>query len=91
VIDRLLPTVSDLEPCEHDKDGSTLWISTRLGHLLCPFCYQAAQVLVEEVRCAACASPAGDPDLDAVVIAKVSDELGAHFYLGGACADADLS
>jgi hypothetical protein len=58
--------------------------------LLYGFCNQAAQVLVEHIRCAACTSPAGDPSYDAVVIAKVSDEFGAHFYLCHACAGADL-
>jgi hypothetical protein len=90
VIDRLLAMVSDLEPCEHDKDGFALWISTRPAHLLCGFCYQAAHVLAQDIRCAACASQAGDPEHDAAVIAKISHELGARFYLCGACADAEL-
>jgi hypothetical protein len=90
VIDQLLATVRGLEPCEHDKDGFALWISLRPGRLLCGFCYQSAQVLAEDISCAACASPAGDPELDAVVIAKISDELGAHIYMCGTCADADL-
>lgn len=90
VIARLLATVNDLETCEHDKDGFALWISTRPGALLCGFCYQAAQVLAGDVRCAACARPAADPGHDAVIIAKVSDHLGAHIYLCHACADADL-
>jgi hypothetical protein len=91
VIGRVVATVSDLEPCGHDTDGFALWISTRPGHLLCEFCYQAAQVLAKDVRCAACTNPAGDPDLDAVVIARLSDCLGAHIYLCAACAQADLS
>src|SRR5207245_8751983 len=61
------------------------------GLLSCGFSYQAAQVLVEDVHCAICASPAGDPDLDAVIITKISDGLGSHFYLRGACADSDLA
>jgi hypothetical protein len=90
VIDRLLDAVDELEPCEHDKDGFALWISLRPGYLLCGFCYQAAQVLAADICCTACASAAGDPDLDAVVIVKLSEDLGAHFYLCGGCAEADL-
>lgn len=59
-------------------------------YLLCGFCYQAAQVLAENIRCAACGRPAGDPDRDAEVISKLSDDLGAHFYLCKACIKADL-
>jgi hypothetical protein len=91
VIDRLLVLAGGLEPCEHDKDGFALWISVRPGHLLCGFCDPAAQVLAEDSRCAACAGPAGDPDLDAVVVAKISDQLGAHYDLCAACAGADLT
>jgi hypothetical protein len=91
VIGRLVATVAGLEPCEHGKAGFALWISTRPGHLLGGFCYQAAQVLAGTIRCAACASPAGDPGRDAVVIARLSGGLGAHFYLCQACADCDLS
>ncbi len=90
VIDWLLATVTVLEACEHDLDGFALWISTRSGHLLCGFCYQAAQVLADDIRCAACGEPAGDPGRDAVVIAKISDALSVHFYLCHACADTDL-
>jgi len=75
-----------LEPCGHDKDGFALWISTRPGHLLCGFCYQAAQVLAEDVRCAACGRPAGDPSRGSAVVARLSGDLGAHFCLCGACA-----
>ena len=91
VIDRLLATLADLELCDHDKDGFALWISTRPGHLLCGFCYQAAQILAENIRCAACSNPAGDHDHDRVIIANLSGDLGAHFYLCQACADSDLS
>ncbi len=90
MIDRLLATVTELDVCEHDLDGFALWISTRPGHLLCGFCNQAAQVMAEDIRCAACWEPAGDPGRDAVVVAKVSDALGVHFYLCHVCADADL-
>ncbi len=86
-----MASADGLEPCEHDKDGFALWISVRPRHLLCGFCYQAAQVLADGVWCAACGGPAGDPDLDAVVVAKISNELGAHIYLCAACADADLN
>ncbi|HET7016150.1 MAG TPA: hypothetical protein VFI65_19670 [Streptosporangiaceae bacterium] len=90
IIDQLLATVTDLVPCEHDKEGFALWISTRPGHLLCGFCYQAAQVLAEEVQCAACPNAAGDPERDAV-IAKLRDNLGAHIYLCHACTQTDLN
>ncbi|HEX9034724.1 MAG TPA: hypothetical protein VF834_23005 [Streptosporangiaceae bacterium] len=90
VIDRVLATVAELEACEHELDGFALWISTRPRHLLCGFCYQACQVLAHDIRCAACREPAGDPSCDAVVVAKISDALGVHFYLCHACADTDL-
>jgi len=86
----LLARVSELEFCEHDPDGFALWISTRPEELLCGFCYQAAQVLAENIRCAACGAPAGDPDTDAIVVLKVADWLGAHFYLCQSCAAQDL-
>jgi hypothetical protein len=47
----LLARVSELELCEHDPDGFALWISIRPGMLLCGFCYQAARVLAEAIRC----------------------------------------
>jgi hypothetical protein len=58
--------------------------------LLCDFCYQAAQVLARDIRCAACPQPAGDPGTDAVVVARVAARLGAHFYLCSLCAELDL-
>lgn len=91
VIDGLAAGIGGLEQCEHDKDGFALWISLRPGHLLCGFCYRAAQVLARDIRCTACAAPAGDPGRDTVVVTKVSDNLGAHFFLCGPCADADLT
>jgi hypothetical protein len=63
VVDGLLARVPGLEFCEHDSDGFAMWIATRPGRLLCGFCYQAAQVLAENVVCAACGQPAGDPVL----------------------------
>jgi hypothetical protein len=81
VVGWLMTTVTELESCEHGKEDFALWISAWPGMLLCMLCYQAAQVLAEEIRWAACASLAGDPGRDAVVIAKVSDELGAHLPL----------
>jgi hypothetical protein len=45
VVDALLARVSELQFCEHDQDGFSMWIATRPGMLLCQFCYQAAQVL----------------------------------------------
>jgi hypothetical protein len=59
--------------------------------VLCGFCYQAAQVLAQDVQCAACPGTAGDPDRDAVIIAKLRDNLGAHIYMCHACTQADLS
>jgi len=91
IIDQLLATITDLEPCDHDKEAFALWISTRPDHLLCGFCYQAAQVLAEAIQCAACPNTAGNPDRDAVIIAKLRDDLGAHIYLCHACTQADLS
>ena len=58
--------------------------------LLCDFCYQAAQVLAGDIRCAACRRPAGDPGSGAVVVARVAQWLGAHFYLCASCAELDL-
>jgi len=90
VVDGLLARVSELGFCEHDPDGFALWISTRPGDLLCGFCYQAAQVLAENVRCAACGGPAEDAGTDAIVVLKVADWLGAHFYLCQSCTAQDL-
>jgi hypothetical protein len=90
IVGGLLARVDDLEFCEHDPDGFALWIATRPGNLLCGFCYQAAQVLAENIRCTACGRPAGNPDTDAVVVLKIADWLGAHFYLCQSCADHDL-
>ncbi len=42
-------------------------------------CYQAAQVLAENIQCTACGQAAGNPDTDAIVVLKVADWLGAHF------------
>ena len=39
---------------------------------------------------AACGQPAGDPDKDAMVVVKVTDWLGAHFYLCQSCAELDI-
>jgi hypothetical protein len=90
VVDRLLSRVSELEFCEHEQDGFSMWIATRPGMLLCSFCYQAAQVLAENILCAACAQSAGDPDTDAMVVVKVADWFGAHFCLCQSCTDLDL-
>src|SRR5215467_2868057 len=65
VVDALLARVSELQLCEHEQDGFSIWIATRPGMLLCQFCYQAAQILGEDITCAACGHPAGDPDADA--------------------------
>jgi hypothetical protein len=75
VVDGLLARAGDLEFCEHDRNGFALWIATRPGNLLCGFCYQAAQVLAENIRCTACGRPAGNPDTDAVVVLKIADWL----------------
>jgi len=58
--------------------------------LLCQFCYQAAQILGEDITCAACGHLAGDPDTDAIVVVKLADWLGAHFYLCQSCIRLDL-
>ncbi|HEX9035098.1 MAG TPA: hypothetical protein VF834_24930 [Streptosporangiaceae bacterium] len=49
---------------------------------------QATRALAEDVSCA---GPAGEPDPDAVLIARISEGLSAHFHLCAACDDADLS
>jgi hypothetical protein len=54
VLDRVLARVSELEFCAHDPEGFAMRISTRPGQLLCKFCYQAAQVLAQDVSCSAC-------------------------------------
>ncbi len=66
---------------------------SRRGRATCcaGFCYRAAQVLAANIRCAACASPAGDADRDAVVIARLTEDLGAHLYLCQDCADCAFS
>jgi hypothetical protein len=90
VIDQLLATVTELEYCEHADADFAFWIAARPSMLLCDFCYQAAQVLASDIRCAACGQPAGDPSMDAVVVARVAPWLGAHFYLCSPCAELDL-
>jgi hypothetical protein len=72
VIDQLLATVTELETCEHGCGDCAFWIAARPGLVLCGFCYQAAQVLATDLRCAACGQPAGDPGTDAVVVARVA-------------------
>jgi len=56
VVDRLLERVSEPEFCEHNPDGFALWMSTRPGDLRRWFCYQAAQVLAENVSARPAAS-----------------------------------
>jgi len=56
----------------------------------CKFCYQSAQVLAQDVTCSACGDQAGDPDQDAIILAKVAAWLGAHVHLCGSRADLDL-
>lgn len=90
VIDRLVARLNELTPCGHDLDGFGLWIATRPGKLLCASSYQAAQVLAGDIRCTACGRPADEPDQDPIVILKVNEGLGAHFYLCQPCADYDL-
>ena len=72
VIDQLLATVTELEYCEHGCADFSFWIAARPGMLLCDFCYQAAQVLAGDIRCAACGQPAEDPGMDAIVVARVA-------------------
>lgn len=90
MIDQLLATVSELEPCEHGYGDFAPWVATRPGGLLCEFCYQAAQVLAGDNTCAACGQRAGEPGMDAVVVARVAAWLGAHFHLCARCAELDL-
>ncbi len=90
VVDGLLARVTELEHCEHDQHGFAYWIATRPDWLLCGFCYEAAQVMTDSVRCAACGQNAWNPDQGPVVMHKVSNWLGAHFYLCKSCADLDL-
>jgi hypothetical protein len=90
VIDGLLARVSELKPCEHEHDGFAMRVAIRPGMLLCKFCYQAAQVLAEDIMCAGCGQPAGNPDTDAMVLVKVTDWFGAHFYMCQSCTELDL-
>jgi hypothetical protein len=90
VAERLLARVTELEFCEHAPEDFAFWIATRPGMLLCEFCSQAAQVTAGDKRCAACGQPAGDPDADAVVVARIASWLGACFYLCSVCAELDL-
>lgn len=53
VAGQLLVRVAEMEFCEHAGGDFAFWIATRPGMLLCGFCYQAAQVLAEDIRCAA--------------------------------------
>ena len=46
--------------------------------------------MTDSVRCAACGQQAWNPDQDPVVVHKVSNRLGARFYLCKSCADLDL-
>jgi len=90
VLDQLLARVTELEFCEHGCGDFAFWIATRPGRLLCEFCYEAAQVLSGDIRCAACRRPAGNPGTDTVVVARVAPWLGAHFYLCAWCAETHL-
>jgi len=78
-----------LEFCEHVPVDLAFWTAIRPAMLLCDFCYQTAQALAEDIRCAACGQPAGDPVQDAVVVARVAAWLGAYFYLCALCAELD--
>jgi hypothetical protein len=89
-LDWLLAHGSEAEFCGRDNGGFAMWISPRADRLLRRFCYQAAQVLAKDLRCCACGNQDGDPDNDAIVLAKVTDSLGAHFYPCASCADQDL-
>jgi hypothetical protein len=89
VIDRLLARVSELEFCAHGPADFAFWTATRPKKLACDFCFEAAQVLAEDIRCTACGQPAGDPTQDAVVVARVAPWVGAHFYLCALCAELD--
>jgi hypothetical protein len=91
VIDELLARVTGLEPCEHAPHQFASWIATRPDMLLCDFCYQAVQVLADNIGCAACGQPAGDQRRDAVVVARVASWLSVHFYLCMVCAEASTS
>ena len=82
--------MTELEFCEHAPEDFAFWIAIGPGLLLCGFCSQAAQILAGDIRCAACRQPAGDPDTDAVVVARIASWLDAHFYLCSACAALDL-
>jgi hypothetical protein len=90
IIDQLLARVTELEFCEHAGGDFALWIAARPGMLLPDFCYQAAQVLAGDIRCAACGQPAGDPGKDAVMVARVAPWPGAHLNLCSSCAELDL-
>jgi len=89
VVDALLSRVSELQFCEHEQVGFSMWIATRPGMLLCLFCFQVTQVLGEDIICAACGHPAGDPDTGAIVVVKLADRLGTRFCLCKSCTRLD--
>jgi hypothetical protein len=86
VIDHLIATLIDLEYCEHGCADFAFWIAARPGMLLCDLCYQAARSWPRTSG----GWPAGDPGMDAVVVARVASWLDAHFYLCSWCAELDL-
>jgi hypothetical protein len=87
VVDKLLAEVTELEFCEHELDGFAMWIVTRPDRLLCKFCYQALRCWQRTSWARPCGQPAGDPVQDAIVVVKVMNWLGAHFYLCTGLAD----
>ena len=89
MIDRLLLNLSELKPCGHDTEGFALWISLRSKELLCGLCYQVTQKLAEAICCTACGEEAADPQRNTVVLVKVADWLGAHFWLCARCGKHD--
>lgn len=87
---RVLPRPDRLQGCEHQPGEFATWISTQPGRLLCTSSYRAAQQ-TPGIRCAACHGPAGDPDHDAIIVAKISESTGAHVYLCHTCPAIDIS
>jgi hypothetical protein len=96
VMDEVLQDLDVLERCEHLARRACMryWIALDPDRLVCEFCWGAAQVLASSasLRCEFCGWPVTDPEgADAVVVARLAPDLAVHFWLCGACADADIA
>lgn len=94
VVDELLRGLDALALCEHltGSDAERYWIALDPARVLCEFCWGAAQVLAPaaEITCGFCGWPvAGPGGQDAVLLARLTPGLAAHFWLCRICAGAD--